>query len=62
MRRLVPFLVLVACSGDDSHKQPTIRPRVVASADAGAGDVAPSEAAPTALTEAMAAPYWTAGD
>lgn len=57
MRRLVPFLVLLAaCSGDDAHKQPTMRP-YVAPADASVADAAP--AGPTALTEAMAQPYWT---
>jgi len=62
MRRLVPLLVLVACSGDDSHKQPTIRPYVAAPADAHAVDAAPAPVTPSALTEAMAAPYWTAPD
>ena len=61
MRRLVPLLVLLSgCSGDDSHKQPTMRPHVAAPADAAPADAAP--ATPSALTEAMAAPYWTTPD
>jgi soluble lytic murein transglycosylase len=70
MRRLVPLLVLVvACSGDDAHKQPTIHtltapapvpmPVISAVADAGTTTAAPR---PTPLTEAMAAPYWTTAD
>ncbi len=63
MRRLVPFLVLVACSGDDAHKQPTMRPPPAAPAsDAASPDAAPTDATPPALTEAMAAPYWTTPD
>jgi soluble lytic murein transglycosylase len=72
MRRLVPLLVLVvACSGDDAHKQTTMHPRGVPSAPsvpvAKADPVAdatapPAEPRPTALTEAMAAPYWTTAD
>jgi len=69
MRRLVPFLVLiVACSGDDAHKQTTMHapggapvvfpPPVVGDARP-AGDAAPAAPRPTPLTEAMVAPYWT---
>jgi soluble lytic murein transglycosylase len=64
MRRVALLLVLVACSGDDAHKQPTMRPPAPAAAPPPA-QVQPA-AAPTPvdpglspLTEAMAAPYWT---
>ena len=66
MRRLVPILVLVvACSGDDAHKQTTMHaPSVVAPAAEArpAGAAVPAAPGPTPLTEAMAAPYWTTAD
>jgi soluble lytic murein transglycosylase len=69
MRRLAPFLVLiVACSGDDAHKQTTMHARgAVPSPPAVTGAGAPAPAAPvvpgpTPLTEAMVAPYWTTAD
>lgn len=67
MRRLVPFLVLVvACSGDDSHKQTTMHAPAVMPAPLPVAAPSPPGAAapagPTALTEAMAAPYWTTAD
>ena len=64
MRRLVSLLVLFACSGDDSHKPMTMRaPVTAAPADAArADDAAVAAAKPTALTEAMVAPYWTTAE
>jgi len=64
MRRLVPLLVMVvACSGDDAHKQTTIRTSAAPAADGAeprdAGAAPPVDAPATALTEAMVAPYWT---
>lgn len=73
---MVPILALVvvacspvACSGDDSHKQSTIhapvaplQPPTVASDAARPSDARPADPAPAALTEAMAAPYWTTPD
>jgi soluble lytic murein transglycosylase len=61
MPRLAVLLVLVACSGDDTHKQTTVRtpaarppppaPRAAAAP--------PADPGAKSLTEAMAAPYWT---
>src|SRR5215470_14286845 len=71
MRPLVCLLALVvACSGDDAHKQSTIHPGsvaqapvAVAAAATGAADAgAPAAPAPTALTEDMVASYWTSSD
>jgi len=75
MRPLASLLALAlvaacsgaACSGDDAHKQSTMRPRAAQPPEAvgvpGAGDAAlhtpAAAAAPTALTEDMVAPYWT---
>src|SRR5437868_4669377 len=73
MRPLAWLLVLtVACSGDDALKQSTMHPVGVAPAPSSPGptgdgavrEPAPAApaAAPTALTEDMAAPYWTTPD
>jgi soluble lytic murein transglycosylase len=79
MRCLVPILAQVvacavvscvaSCSGDDSHKQTTMRARseVTPPAAPGGGDAAiaqapPVPSGPTPLTEEMAAPYWTTAD
>jgi len=73
MRRLVSVLVLVvscgascgvSCSGHDAHKQPTMHaPLAPQAVDAApTGPTAPSDLAPIALTEAMAASYWTTPD
>jgi len=82
MRRLVPVIILIAsaacsgaCSGDDSHKKPTMHlpgsagpgaapaaPATAPVAAARADDPAPGDARPTPLTEAMAAPYWKTPD
>ena len=60
------------CSGDDSHKQTTMRARSgsLPPATRAAGRAAPTprppaatdRSGPTPLTEAMAAPYWTTPD
>ena len=68
--RLVCLLALVvACSGDDAHKQSTIHPAPVAQTPAaGPAATAPGDAStpvaapPTALTEDMVASYWTTAD
>ncbi|HEX2690169.1 MAG TPA: transglycosylase SLT domain-containing protein [Kofleriaceae bacterium] len=70
MRRLLFLLVLVvACSGDNAHKQTTIHARGMTMAgtpqapDARtSGDAAPVDPKATPLTETMAAPYWTTPD
>src|SRR5580765_7517938 len=70
MRCLVAVLLLAACSGDDAHKQTTMRSPTTApspagaaaAADAGPHDAATAELTAVALTEAMAAPYWTTPD
>jgi tetratricopeptide (TPR) repeat protein len=70
MQRRVTVLVFVnigvsvilsgACSGDDTHRAVPTRPSATAlPADAPSPDAAPAESKPTALTEAMVAPYWT---
>jgi soluble lytic murein transglycosylase len=65
MRRLWVLLVLVACSGDDGHKQPTMHPQPTPAVQADAA-VAIAPATPTnppaPLSEDMATPYWTTGD
>jgi soluble lytic murein transglycosylase len=83
MRCLVPIHILVAgvvscagacvgaCSGDDAHKQTTMRARAETAASAGDAAIADGPLAavaavapsgPTPLTEDMAAPYWTTPD
>ncbi|HEY0190314.1 MAG TPA: hypothetical protein VGC42_04280, partial [Kofleriaceae bacterium] len=65
MRRL-PLLLLIAlgCSGDDAHKPTTPRPAAASTATvtAPAPKPEPLPSGPTALTEAMAQPYWTSPD
>ena len=67
--RLWPLLVVCAwssCSGDDSHRQNTIPPKVqptpVVQADAGTTPAPTPAAGPTTLSEDMARPYFTGGD
>ncbi|MGE5183225.1 MAG: transglycosylase SLT domain-containing protein [Acidobacteriota bacterium] len=63
MRRLVPLVLLCACSGDDTHRHAPVAPHPEAApapVEADAGVVAPGT--PVALTEAMIAPYWTSAD
>src|SRR5688572_26009952 len=70
MQRLWVVLVVVACSGDDAHRQATLHPKVPASPPPTAvvADAAPAPApvATTAvvapLSEAMATPYFRTGD
>src|SRR5690349_3919360 len=66
MRRLWPLVVLVACSGDDGHKQSTMHPKAAPPPIAPAGADAAVATAPTnppaPLTEDMAMPYFTTGD
>src|SRR6185369_6980259 len=74
MRPLACLLLLIvlspgACSGDDAHKQttmprgtPSATPPAASAAPAGASPVPPAPPAATSLTEAMAAPYWSAPD
>ena len=67
MRRLCALLLVVACSGDDAHRQSTIHPRG-ASTQADSAAVAPAATppatppAPAPLSEDMAKAYFTTGD
>jgi soluble lytic murein transglycosylase len=64
MRRLWTVLAVCACSGDNTHA-PTTPPVPVAAAPADADvpvDAAPPGPTPAPLSEAMAAPYFAAGD
>src|SRR5215468_7322045 len=60
------LLLVVACSGDDAHKQSTIpRDTMLATppaASAMPGDASPTVPAATPLAEAMAAPFWSTPD
>jgi len=71
MQRLCVVLLVVACSGDDAHRQATLHPKVPASPPVAAGDAPPPPPAtpPVAtpaviapLSEAMAMPYFKTGD
>jgi len=71
MRRLCVFLGLVACSGDDGHRQPTMPTHGAPAAPAADTHPAapPTPAPPTAppgtpapFSEAMAVPYFQSGD
>ena len=70
MRRLAGVLVSLvwvaptafACSGDNALKQPTMAARPPAQAAAAPAVAPAAPGAPTALTEAMVAPYWTSPD
>lgn len=74
MRRLCVVLLLVACSGDDSHRQATLHPRATTppetpAAGSGSADAvtppAPAPAptgTPAPLSEAMATPHFQTGD
>ena len=57
MRWVVLSVLLFACSGDDAHRQATLKPH------APAADAAPPPppGTPAPLTEAMAVPYFTTG-
>jgi soluble lytic murein transglycosylase len=60
MRRLVPLVLLCACSGDDTHRRIATTPP-----PATKPVPAPAITTPTAggaLSEAMVASYWTTGD
>src|SRR5690242_16937480 len=60
MRRLVPLVLLCACSGDDTHRHVVTTPPLPAAKPAVAPATAPT--AGGALSEAMIASYWTTAD
>ena len=62
MRRLLLLLLIAGCSGDDTHKPTTPRPTAGAAAPVTPKPEESAPSSPSALTEAMAAPYWTTPD
>ena len=72
MQRVWILVLLVACSGDDAHRQTTLHPKVPTPPATGSGDaaaaapvtppVAPATGAVAPLSESMATPYFTTGD
>ena len=60
MRRLVPLVLLCACSGDDTHRHVVTTPPLPAAKPAVAPAMTPT--AGGALSEAMIASYWTTAD